>query len=515
MFDSIGRIAEDVIQNFFWMILKPLFTLINSLLDSLFNGVLSLDVFANNEFIATAFKCSLALMFIIIPAKIVYEIVTSMVKDDDAGLDFQKKLGSAFLGIVIACSLTFAVTQVINPLVKDTTQILLGINTSENSLENVQVGDTLIETVLVSFGGMQKGGEYGADSFVQAYNDGDLNIVERYEQDEGTHKKYDYKWDFSLFMTIIGVAIYVILLFVITIQIAVRMISIGFYYLIGPLCCTSLTNYQNPQAFNVWKATILGQYAQTLTQIFLLSMMVSLLDSIAEASSGYPIASCALYFGAFSLVLSAPNFVQAMIGGYSSGILDSINSMRGGFGLAKGIVAGAIGGAIGRMSPHTGHLMGGLRGAVAGNMRTDGTRQGGIKGAVMGTTQSVNGIKGRAGGLRGALMGNDQLSQGANNTTVRTRSGGVAGAFRGSTVDTSSHGGQLLSTTHKPRFSTIRGSTTTDFNPETGEPISTTHNPSPIQQRVSSLNNRMRNMGTNSSSASSMNRMNKKPPFSK
>ena len=59
-------------------------------------------------------------MILIIPVKIIYELVTSMVKDDDAGLDVHKKIGSAVFGMMIAISLSFAVTQVINPLVRNT-----------------------------------------------------------------------------------------------------------------------------------------------------------------------------------------------------------------------------------------------------------------------------------------------------------------------------------------------------------------------------------------------------------
>ena len=86
-----------------------------------------------------------------------------------------------------------------------------------------------------------------------------------------------------------------------------------------------------------------GAWAQNLTQIFLLSLFVGLLESISSATSTMPVASVALYFGAFSLIMTAPNFVQAMIGGYASGILDTLNHFRGGLGMAKSLVTGAVG----------------------------------------------------------------------------------------------------------------------------------------------------------------------------
>lgn len=498
--DAIIRGAQDLLQNFFWTIMSPLITLVNTLLDSLLNGVLGLDIFSSNTFLSNAYQCSIALMILIIPVKIIYELVVSMVKDDDAGLDVHKKVGSAVFGMMIAISLSFAVTQVINPLVKNTSDVLLGINmTTQNEdgtyEENYQIGDTLIETVLVSFGGLPQNGEYGADSFIEQLHNGELDITQRYESDtDDGHEQYEYVWDVGLFMCIIGLAIYVVLLFIITIQIAVRMIAIGFYYIIGPLCCTSLTNYQNPQAFNVWKSTMIGQWAMNLTQIFLLSLMVSLLDSITKATSTYPIACAALYFGAFSLILSAPNFVQAMIGGYSAGIFETMNQIRGGFGMASGIVSGAVGGLIGRSNSYTGHLQGGLRGKALGNVQQDGTRRGGIKGAMMGQTTTMNGVTGKTGGVRGALFGNDTLNQGFDGSTTRDRSSGLfgMGARTSTTFDRS---GQMTEQTRRPAFSAFRGSQTTTFDPTSGQ-TSTVRNPSPATQRLSSLNNRFKSPNT-------------------
>lgn len=339
------RGGQDIITNLFWDIVDVLMTLVSSILDALINGVLGLDIFASNKFISDSFTFTKTLMFVIIPMKIVYELVSAMIRDDDAGLDVHKKLGSAFFGILIACSLTVGITQVINPTIKLATTQLLGYNVittdkSGTTTNNAQVGDTLIQQVLIGFGGMSKDGDYGAKKLVEERTTSDFDITERYEADtDDGHQKYEYKWKYGTFTTIIGLVVYIVMLLVITVQIATRMIAIGFYYIIGPLACTSLTNYQNPQAFTVWKNTILGQWAMNLSQIFLLALMTSLINSITKASGTYPLACCALYFGAFSLIISAPSFVQAMIGGYSAGVMDLVNSMRGGFGIGKGIAS--------------------------------------------------------------------------------------------------------------------------------------------------------------------------------
>lgn len=497
--NNVVRGAQDLLQSFFWSILSGLLGMVNSLLNSIVNGVIGLDLFSHNEFLSTAFNCSLALMFLAIPAKITWEIVSAMIRDDDAGMDIHKKLGSTALGIAIACSLTVGITKIINPVMQDASKAILNVNlTNEIKSDSAtsQLGDSLIESVLISFGGLPKDGDYGASKFVEQYNKNELKITKR----DGDN----YVWDFSIFMAIIGMCVYVVMLFVICIQIAVRVISIGFYYVIGPLACTSMTNYQNPQAFNVWKATIFGAWAQNLTQIFLLSLFVGLLESISSATSTMPVASVALYFGAFSLIMTAPNFVQAMIGGYASGILDTLNQFRGGLGMAKSLVTGAVGSVIGRNNPHTGHLeggargkilgdvngqgnrVGGARGAIFGNPDSNGNRNGGIKGATLGNSMNMGGVTGRQGGIRG--------------TIERTRAGGMANIGGKKRTDSFNSAGQKTSSMQKRRLSAFRGSDSTAFNPETGaqmgDPV---HQRGPVPMFLNDLGNRFSGGGSDQS----------------
>ena len=515
--NNVVRGAQDLLQSFFWDILSGLLGMVNSLLNSIVNGVIGLDLFSNNEFLSTTFKCSLALMFLAIPAKIMWEIISAMIRDDDAGMDIHKKLGSTALGIAIACSLTVGVTQIINPVMKDASQAILNVNLTneiQSSTATSQLGDSLIESVLISFGGLPKDGDYGASKFVKQYNKNELKITKR----DGDN----YVWDFSIFMSIVGMCVYVVMLFIICIQIAMRVIAIGFYYVIGPLACTSMTNYQNPQAFNVWKATIIGAWAQNLTQIFLLSLFVGLLESISSATSTMPVAAVALYFGAFSLIMTAPSFVQAMIGGYASGIMDVLNQFRGGFGMAKSLVTGAVGSMIGRSNPHTGHLEGGLRGkvlgdvngqgnrvggargAIFGNPDSNGNRTGGIKGAALGNSMNMGGVTGRQGGIRGAIFGNDQLTSGVGGAIERTRAGGMANIGGKKKTDSFNSAGQKTGSMQKRRLSVFRGSDTTAYNPETGaqmgDPV---HQRGPVPMFLSDLGNRFSGGGSDQSGGGS------------
>lgn len=212
-----------------------------------------------------------------------------------------------------------------------------------------------------------------------------------------------------------------ILLFTITIEVAMRIIMIGFLYIIGPLCCMSLTNYQNPQAFTVWKNTILGMFMVNVTQIFMLQFLMNIASDIAKAGTGNSniIASIALYFGTFSAIISLPKYIQSMIGGYGQGIMESLQQLRGSMGAAWGMTGGLVSGAgkkvMGRHNDNTGHLTGGIRGKIFGNKNWTG--------------ENVGGIANRARAIRGGLFGKvNNASQ--NETQSGKRNGSFANGYR-------------------------------------------------------------------------------------
>lgn len=490
--NDIAHVIDDTIRNFFWGIIQPLMGMMNTLLDSLVNGILGFDILSN-DFISKAYICSIALMFAIIPVKIIYEIVSAMIKDDD--LDLQKKIGNACMGILIAISLSVVVPYS-NTIVRqvNTTIVNMSDSFSQRDAENqfadekkYTISDNLIKSVVVGFGNMAEGGDNGASNLIENYKKESFSITERDDND-------NYRWNFSELMTIVGLVVYIILIFIISIQIAVRMMAIAFYYVIGPLCCTSMTNYQNPQAFTVWKNSLLGQWAMNITQLFLLSLLGNIISNISEIGSTYPIATAILYFAAFSIILTMPNFVQSMLGGYGAGVMETLNQVRSGFALAKGstigAVAGAIGATVGHRSQYTGFRQGGIRGAIAGNKMSDGSRRGGITGDILGN-KTANGD--RQGGIRGAFAGDTATKRDAEGNVVSTsRQGGVVGAFGGSRTQSDfNESGKANTTSRSGGLSgAFMGSKTINRTPE-GKKV--TRGNDGLRGRVSNLGSTFKN----------------------
>lgn len=524
LFSGVSDAIANFFRDFMWSIISTEITCVQSLINALVNGVLSFGIL-DNTWIKDGYTACIALMFIILPVKIIYETIFALVRDDDNNLDINKKLAGAVVCCILAISLSTVVPlannlsinvskAIIGQQYEDNSSVISSSNSASNSSNTKDFAKELVIGTLCAFGGMERnntifsyvtndddeGMDIGAERFYEyitdpdealkgyegepseaknrtsdgffskgIYNrwsfyyrwdtegegttDGsdDWDLLGSYENDSsftevGKTSKYfgdksvpsskeeatkaynyieqhsgQYIWDFGYLGTIIGLAIFVILLFIITIEVAMRIIMIGFLYIIGPLACMSLTNYSNPQAFTVWKNSILGMFLVNVTQIFMLQFLMNIASDISKAGNNSTvIASIALYFGAFSAVIAMPKYVTSMIGGYEQGIMESLNQMKGTVGAAWGMTGGLLMGAsrkvMGRHNDYTGHLTGGIRGAIAGNRNVSGERIGGFRNRVSTIRNSIFGSQ-----------SNRSRSAATGTTSNSVRTGGLLG----------------------------------------------------------------------------------------
>lgn len=513
LFSGISEGIANFFRDFMWALIETEITCIQSLINALVNGVLSFGIL-DNTWIKDGYTACVALMFIILPVKLIYEIIFALVRDDDQNFDFNKKLLGAIVCTIIAVSLSTLI-PLANNLTINTSKLIIGqqyqdgSETISNSNSMSSSGNTkdlakeLVIGTLCAFGGMDRNNtifsyvtnddgvsmDIGAERFYEyitnsdealkgyegepakakkrtsnnffsrgIYNrwsfyyrwdvngngtDGtdDWDLLGSYETDSdfvetnGDSEEYgnrsvpatkeqaaqaynyieahagEYIWDFGYLGAIIGLAIFLILLFIITIEVAMRIIMIGFLYIIGPLCCLSLTNYSNPQSFTVWKNSMLSMFLVNLAQIFMLQFLMNIASDIASAGTNSNIfASIALYFGTFSAVISLPKYVSSLIGGYEQGIMESLNQMKGAVGAAWGMTGGMALGAgrkvFGRHNDYTGHLTGGIRGTVKGNKTASGERIGGVKNTVNAAKNAIFGTPENEQSSRAAATGN-------------------------------------------------------------------------------------------------------------
>lgn len=506
LFSGIGEDVANFFRDFIWDLISMQIWCIQNLINALTNGVLSFGIL-DNTWIKDGYTACIALMFIILPVKLVYEFIFSLIRDDESNMDLNKKLLGGITGVIIAASLN-VVIPIANNLSINVSKALIGQqysggttvdnpNSIANSTVSKDLSKELVVSTLCAFGGMDRNNttfsfvtdgngkamDLGAERFYEnitnsddalkgyegepseakkrSSNDffsrgiydrwsfyyrwdtngagltdgtddwdllgkfedtstypevekkstdyGDYSVATTKEQADKAYKYItshsgEYIWDFGYIGTIVGLAIFMILLFIVTIEVAMRIIMIGFLYIIGPLCSLSLTNYNNPQAFVVWKNSILGMFVVNVTQIFLLQLLMNIASDISSAGSGNSniIASIALYLGSFFAIIAIPGYVQSMIGGYGQGIMESMQQLKGTLGATWGMTGGMLLGAgrtiMGRHNDNTGHLTGGLRGAVRGNKNYNGER--------------IGGVANRARAIRGGIFGNTSNSSG-------------------------------------------------------------------------------------------------------
>lgn len=531
LFSGISDDISNYFRGFMWQFIYTMIKFINALLNALCKGVITFPII-NNQWVSAGYKACIALMFCILPAKIIWELVYAVLTDADS-IDPMKKIFGGIVCCMIAISLQYVIPMVNNISVNASTTLFTmeyGSTGSKKTMstENKDFSKNLVISILSSFGGMDKSNktfsyvtngsgqsmDLGAERFYDyiinpdnalkgyegepsqakqrtdnsffskgMYNrwsfyyrwdtngsshfggtDGsdDFDLLGSYENDkdfpesveQGASEAYgdrsvpkskaqaqkaynyicshsgDYIWDFGYLGTIIGLIIFLILIIYISIEIAMRIIMIGFWYIIGPLCCLSLTNQQNPQAFNVWKNAIIGAYVVNFSQLFILQFLMNISGDIVNTGSNVSIiAGIVLYFGAFSAVISAPPFVQSMIGGYGSGFLESMNQMKGIWGSTGGMVSAGVKKVTGRHNDMTGHLTGGIRGHIVGNYSTNGQRVGGAVNRIKSGTKSLaNGVLGKKDTNQFTL---DKDGKKIANPNYGNRSGGLMGELMG------------------------------------------------------------------------------------
>ena len=104
LFSGISEDVANFFRDFLWKLIETEIDCVRNLINALVNGVLSFGIL-DNTWIQDGYKAAITLMFIILPAKIIYEFIFAMVREDDNASDVNKKLGGAIMGVMLAVSL--------------------------------------------------------------------------------------------------------------------------------------------------------------------------------------------------------------------------------------------------------------------------------------------------------------------------------------------------------------------------------------------------------------------------
>lgn len=424
MFDGIIEGINNVIRG---MLFSPLKCVLNWLIDIVMIILEEISGFSfiDLDFVSTCYQTVLIIVLVILPLKLIYEWIWLILGGD------VEKWGTkvtAILQIMIILLFTPPIMTAVAGTVKEVnTSILAGDVISDSSESTAKdAGKNFAATVLHATTNMS---EKKAKQFIDEFNSSKFDINKRNDDDE-----YVYDIDFIMPM-FMSVALWICIFFV-GLQIASRQVSLAFFKIIMPICSLSLTNRENPTAFTVCKNQLIGGFLLNIVQIFLFMFMFKLLAQLPEDASG--IAQLLFTIALILVIISIPNKVGAMIGGYNAGIMEGLQTIQSTMmlGSAAATAARFTGGAmLGAASvAKSGYHMAGkgmdfakhLPGNTASKAGSMASRAGNIKDKVTAGMKSVSDAMSDNGGLAGGGMQLAKQGIGKAGSGIRSVAGNAA-----------------------------------------------------------------------------------------
>lgn len=157
-----------------------------------------------------------------------------------------------------------------------------------------------------------------------------------------------YIYSLNFFMLIILAIITILLLFFIAIQMAKRVMEIALFKIIGPFCCTSLTN--NGKAFETWLKSAMGLFLVTSVQFISIGLLITMFETVFKQNNS--IMGVILVIGALLFIIGTPTIINSLLG-QQSGIMSAFGDMQSLMAIGQGINQGttmALAGTTGALS---------------------------------------------------------------------------------------------------------------------------------------------------------------------
>ena len=313
MFDGIIDGIQNFVRSLMYGPLSVTLNWLESIVDIILNEIAGYD-FINLDFITNCYKISLAAALVLLPLKLIYEWLWLVI-----GNDVEKWSQKLFAIIQIAIVLVATppvLTKVTETIQQLNTAIMSGeVINGHNTSTTITAGKGFSATVLTATTSLNM---TEAENFVNEYNTPEFDINARDEDD-------NYIYNFDFIMPMIVCLIMVVLMFFVGMQMAFRIVSVGFIKILMPIASLSLTNKDNPNAFIVARNALASNIILNTVQIFLLVFMFAI---ISQLDSATPLAKLLFTIALVLAIMALPNVVSAMIGGYGGGIMDSLQMMQ-------------------------------------------------------------------------------------------------------------------------------------------------------------------------------------------
>lgn len=139
-----------------------------------------------------------------------------------------------------------------------------------------------------------------------------------------------YKYSLNFFMLIILSIVTICLFIFVAVQMAKRIMEIALFKIIGPFCCTSLTN-NHSKAFETWSKNTMGLFLITVVQYICIGLLLNMFGSGLEDNG--ILTGIFLIIGALLFIISSPTLINALLG-QQTGLMSAFSELQ--TGLAMG-----------------------------------------------------------------------------------------------------------------------------------------------------------------------------------
>lgn len=145
-----------------------------------------------------------------------------------------------------------------------------------------------------------------------------------------------YKYSLDFFMLIVLSVITIFLLFFVAIQMAKRVMEIALFKIIGPFCCTGLTNNQS-KSFETWTKSTMGLFLITVVQFVSIGLLLNMFGSAIKDNG--TLTGIFLIIGALLFIISTPTLISSLLG-QQSGMMTAFGDIQSLMALGHGVNAG-------------------------------------------------------------------------------------------------------------------------------------------------------------------------------
>lgn len=316
----------DVFRNALWSIAKGILWFLDGFFD-IINGIWRYKFF-DNDYVNKIFSGALIVACSWLILKVIIELIMNyIVKNDGRGSPL-----TIYRGVILAIVMMF----LINPLFQfgydfstKATNAVINISGMESS-SNAE--GTISKALIRAMAYDDEMKEDDKEYLLNNWKSVNINSTEGGVLGVGDC----YKYSLNFFMLIVLAVVTIFLLFFVAIQMAKRVMEIALMKIVGPFCCTSLTNNQS-KAFETWTKSTMGYFLITIVQFICIGLLLNMFGSAIKDNG--TLTGIFLIIGALLFTISTPTLISSLLG-QQSGMMSAFGDIQSLMAVGSGVNAG-------------------------------------------------------------------------------------------------------------------------------------------------------------------------------